>query len=89
MSLTESRNRLRALALEPIRLRPGAHRPAGFATITVEPDQAEHLNRVAIETFTAMSNAGHSFADCLGSVLMTGMHFAHQALAERPKAVSP
>jgi len=29
-----------------------------------------------------MANAGASFADCLGAVLLTGMHFATEVLKD-------
>lgn len=64
------------------------HPPKGFSAIPVTEEQRGQLNKIAIETFMELANGGLPFADCLGSLLLTGIHFGSEAQKEQNHEVS-
>lgn len=72
---------LRPMVLLPTPGRVNRHVPPhGYGSLELDHEQAAHLNKLAIETFMEMANKGLPFADCLASVLLTGMNFARETL---------
>lgn len=47
--------------------------PGDLTAMKLEPEMAEVLERQALDIFTLMANAGHPFAKCLSSILLTGL----------------
>ncbi len=63
-------------------LRLGVRRkPPGFSAVRLTPEQAEFAARMAVETFTEMTNNGQSFQSALVAVYLTGLD--HGANASR------
>lgn len=52
--------------------------------IHIPPEASEMLQRQSLEIFTLMSNAGSTFAACLASVLLTGIHWGANAVPDQP-----
>lgn len=49
--------------------------PSGLSALKVEAEQKEMLQRQALDIFTIMTNAGHSFADSLAAILLSGLEW--------------
>ena len=64
----------------PIALMSVKRPPGDLDTIKLPRESKELLERQALDIFTLMSNAGHSFADCLASILLTGMDWGVKGL---------
>lgn len=47
--------------------------PAGMSTLKVGAEGREVLERQALEIFTSMANQGRPFAECLSSILLSGL----------------
>lgn len=55
-------------------LRLGVRRkPRGFGEVRLSPEHAEFAARMAVETFTEMTNNGQSFQSALVAVYLTGL----------------
>lgn len=47
-------------------------KPTDFNGIKLTDDQRELVSRLAVSTFTAMANNGHTFESCLSAIYLTG-----------------
>lgn len=77
---------LHLLVLSPTPNRHIKKIPLGYFSLDCTEEDRRQLNKLAIETFMELSNKGIPFADCLGSLLLTGMHFAVESLEEQESA---
>ena len=64
--------------IEPMHssLRQRCRQPYGFDSMECTNEQRAALEQVAIDTFTSMVNAGHTFQSALGAVYLSGIHHA-------------
>lgn len=60
-----------------------SRRPNGMERIAIPVGQVEALERVALEIFSDMSNAGHPFSKALGAIYLSGLE--NGAALERDK----
>ena len=56
------------------------HKPRGYGTYTMEPDQRQFVLEQSLGIFADMTNAGFTFQEALSAIFMTGMHYAVSAL---------
>lgn len=61
----------------------GAPAPHSMSQVTLTNDQMDLLHSQALDIFTVMSNAGHSFSDCLAAILLTGINWGSSAQKDR------
>ena len=64
----------------------GNNAPGDLTAMKLEPGMAEVLERQALDIFTLMANAGHPFAKCLSSILLTGLDWGVNAQKKDPNA---
>lgn len=58
-------------------------RPSGMAKIEVSPEQSEMLERIALEIFTDMTNAGATLQETLAAIYFSGLVHAEEIIRER------
>jgi hypothetical protein len=56
--------------------------PNRMARISMPDEMRETMTRVAIDIFTDMSNANHSFQDALLAIYLSGLQHAHAITSE-------
>lgn len=49
------------------------YNPPNYAKLRMSREQAELLERIALDVFTTMVNHGHTFQSALASVYLTGL----------------
>lgn len=52
--------------------------PVGMSMLKVGAEGREVLERQALDIFTSMANQGRPFAECLASVLLSGIDWGNQ-----------
>jgi hypothetical protein len=57
--------------------------PHTMTAINLQADQRDMIHKQALDIFTTMANAGNTFSDCLGAILLSGINWGSNA--ERAK----
>lgn len=56
--------------------------PRDFSAKEMTADQREMISRIAMSTFVAMANKGHTFEACLSSIYLTGLEHGVAGIRE-------
>ena len=65
-------------------MRKACFNPRDYGSMEVSKEQNEALRELALGVFTDCANKGLDFADCLTTILMTGLQFAVEASKDKP-----
>ena len=57
--------------------------PKTFGSIEISHESNQAIRELAVSTFTDCANRGMDFADCLTTLLMTGMQFTVEVNKEK------
>ena len=66
-------------------LTKSAPAPLDFTKKAMTPDQREVISKIAMSTFVAMANKGHTFESCLSSIYLTGLEHGVSGIRELDK----
>lgn len=72
----------------PVASRSRLHPPGDLTAIQLTPDQIDLLAKQSLDIFTLMANHGSTFAECLSSILLSGLHWGNALHREESEVES-